>query len=49
MSGIWSQAFKNNYMADFIGGYVQDIPTTSSGTVTTYFIYRVSTKYSWAF
>jgi len=48
MSGDWSQASINTDMAAFIGRYVWDIPTTSSGTVTTDFIYRATTEYSWA-
>jgi len=36
-------------MAAFIGRCIQDIPATSSRTVTTHFIYRATTKYSWAF
>jgi len=39
----------NKDMAACIGRYVQDIPSTSSGTVTTYFIYTATTKYCWAF
>ena len=35
-------------MATFIGRYVRDIPATSSGSVTTHFIHRSTTKYSWA-
>jgi len=35
-------------MAAFVGRYVEYILATSSGTVTTYFIYRATTKYSWA-
>jgi hypothetical protein len=35
-------------MAAYIGRDFQDIPTLSSGIVTTYFIYRAMTKYSWA-
>ena len=49
MSGTWSQASINNVIAACIGKYVWDIPTTSSGTVKTYFIYRATTKCSWAF
>jgi len=49
MSGAWSQAPIKKDMAAFIGRYVQYILATSSGTVTTYFIYRATTKYSWAF
>jgi len=48
MSGIWSQASINKDMAAFIGKYVWDIPATSSGTVTPYFIYRANTTCSWA-
>jgi predicted secreted protein len=33
-------------MAAFIGRHVWDILATSSGTVTIYFIYRATTKYS---
>jgi len=49
MSGAWSKASIQKDMAAFIGRYVRDIPATSSGTVTTYFIYRATTKHSWAF
>jgi len=49
ISGAWSQVSIQKDMAALIGRYVQDIPTTLSGTVTTYFIYRATTKYSWAF
>jgi len=35
--------------AAFIGRYVLHILGTSSGTVTTYFIYRATAKYSSAF
>jgi len=49
MSGAWSQAFIKKDMAACIGRYVQDILATYSGMVTTYFIYRATTKYSWAF
>jgi len=44
MSGAWSQASTMEVMAAFIGRYVPDIPATSSGTLTTYLIYRASTK-----
>jgi len=36
-------------MVAVIGRYVRDIPATASRTVTTYFIYRDTTKYSYAF
>ena len=36
-------------MAALIGRYVRDIAATSSMTVPTYFIYRATTNYSWAF
>jgi len=36
-------------MAAFTGRYVRDILDTSSGTVTTDFIYTATTKYSSAF
>ena len=49
MSGGWSQASIDKDLAACIGRYVRDIPATSSGTVTTYFIYTATTKYSWAF
>ena len=49
MSGAWSQASINRDMAAFKSWYVRDIPAASSGTVKTYFIYRATTKYSWAF
>jgi len=49
ISGASSQASITKDMADFIGRYVRDIPATSSVAVTTYFIYRAITKYSWAF
>jgi len=49
MSGASSNAPIKKDMAACIGRYVQDILATSSGTVTTYFIYRATTKYSWAF
>jgi len=49
MSGVWSQISIKKDMTACIGRYVQDILATSSGTVTTYFIYRATTKYSWAF
>ena len=49
MSGTWSQASINKDMAVFIGKYVREIPATSSGTVTTYFIYSATTKSCWAF
>jgi len=49
MTGTWSQAPINKDMAAFIGKFVRDIPATSSETVTTYFIYRATTKGSWAF
>ena len=49
MSGTWSQASINKNMAAFIGRCALDIPATSSGTVTTYFMYRATIKFSWAF
>jgi len=49
MSGAWSRASIKKDMAAFIGRYVRDILATSSGTVTTYFISRATTEYSWAF
>jgi len=49
MSGTWSHASINKDMAAIISKYVWDIPATSSRTVTTYFLYRASTKSSWAF
>jgi len=48
MSGAWSQSSIKKDMAACVGRYVQYILATSSGTVTTYFIYRATTKYSWA-
>jgi len=48
VSGAWFEASINKDMAACIGRYVRDILVTSSGTVTTYFIYRSTTKYSWA-
>jgi hypothetical protein len=48
MSGTWLQASMKKDMAAFIGRYVRDILATSSGTVTTNFMYRATTKYSWA-
>jgi len=36
-------------MVAFVGRYVQNIPATSSGTVSTDFIPRATTNYSWAF
>jgi len=48
MSGTRSQASIHKNMAACIWRYVCDIPATSSGTVTTYFIYRATTTYSWA-
>jgi len=35
-------------MAAGIGRYVRDIPATSSGKVSTYFMYRATTKCPWA-
>jgi len=49
MSGAWSQVSIKKDMAAIMGRYVRDILSTSSGTLTTYFIYRATTKYSWAF
>jgi len=49
MSGTWSQASINKNMAAFIGKYEWDILAISSRTVTAYFIYRATTKCSWAF
>jgi len=49
ISGTGSQASIYKDMAAFIGRYIWDIPATSSMTVTTYFMYRATTKYSWAF
>jgi len=48
MSGAWVQASIKMDMAAFIGRYVQDIPATASRIVTTYYIYRATTKYAWA-
>jgi len=36
-------------MAEFMGRYVWNMPTTSSGTVKTDFIRRATTQYLWAF
>jgi hypothetical protein len=33
-------------MRAYTGRYVRDIPATSSGIVTTYFIYTATNKYS---
>ena len=49
MSGTWSQASINKQLAALLGKYVQNIPATSSWTVTPCFIYRATTKCSWAF
>jgi len=49
MSGAWSQASIKTEMAACIGRYVRDIPATSSTKVIMYFIFRGTTKYSWAF
>jgi len=49
MSGAWSKAYIKQDMAACIVRYVRDILATSSGTVTTYFINRATTKHSWAF
>jgi len=49
MSGAWLQASINKDMAACIGIYVRNILTSSFGTATTDFIYRATTKYSWAF
>jgi hypothetical protein len=49
MSGTWIQASMKKNMAAFTGRYVRDIPSTSSRTATRYFIYRATTKSSWAF
>jgi len=49
MSGAWSETSIIRDMTACIRRYVRDILATSSGTVTTYFIYRATTKYSWAF
>jgi len=49
MSGACSQASIKKDIAACIGRYVRDILATSSGTVTTYFIYRATAKYSRAF
>jgi hypothetical protein len=45
MSGVRLQASINMEMAALRGRYVQDIPTTSSGTVITHFMYVVTTQY----
>jgi len=42
ISGDWSQASIKKAMAAFIDRYIRDIPATSSGTVTTYFIDRAT-------
>jgi hypothetical protein len=49
MSGDWPHTSIKKDMAAFIGRYVRHILATSSGTVTTYFIYRATTMYSCAF
>jgi len=49
MSGAWSHPSINKDMAAIICRYVQDIPATSSGTVTTYLMYRATTTYSCSF
>jgi len=49
MSGTLLQISTNKDMEACICRYVQDISATSSRTVTTYFIYRATTKYTWAF
>jgi hypothetical protein len=49
MSGAGLQASFKKDMAAFIGRYIQHILPTFSGTVTTYCIYRATTKYCWAF
>jgi len=49
IGGAWSQTFIKKYMTAFIGIFLWDILATSSTTVTTYFFYRATTKYSWAF
>jgi hypothetical protein len=49
MSEAGSQTSLQKNMTAFIGIHVWDILATSSGTVTTYFIYIATTKYSWAF
>jgi hypothetical protein len=41
--------FINLVMAAFMGNYVQNVPATSSGIVTTHFIYRATATYPWAF
>jgi len=49
MSGTWSQAYIYKKIAALICKYVWDIPATSSGTVTYYFICIATTKCSWPF
>jgi hypothetical protein len=49
ISATWSQASINRDMVLCIGRYVRDILATSCWTLTPYFIYRATTKYSWCF
>ena len=49
MRGAWLQTSIKKDMRAFIGIWVWGILATSSGTVTTYFIDRATTKYSWDF
>jgi hypothetical protein len=46
MIGARSPTSIKKNMAAVIGRYEGDILATSSGTVTIYFIYRATTKYS---
>ena len=45
---LWRLPVTEIHFADVVK-YVQDIPTTSSGTLTTNFIHRAATECSWAF
>jgi hypothetical protein len=46
MSGASLQTSINKDMTAFMGRYLWNIPATSSGTVTTKYIYRATTKRS---
>jgi len=49
MTGAWSEVSIYKDIAAFMGRSMGNIPTTSSGTVTTNNIYTTTTKYLWTF
>jgi len=49
MTGTWSQASINKDMTPIMSKLIRDISATSSWTVTTYWIYRATSKCCWPF